>query len=140
MRLETFLIADHAVAAPDGKLYVNGGGITRLALPAVPMVVPALSIVLRFLVNEEDVGEHMLALRLQNPEGIDLLPPEARPIEVAPLDSVADEEVNVQVVAAFGGLPIFSWGTHTFRVELDGSLVREMNVPVVKAPVPAALA
>lgn len=136
MRLDSFLIADHAVAAPDGKLYVNGGGITRLAVPRAGTVIPYLTIALRFLATPDDVGQHMFALRLQTPEGIHLFPPDARPIEVSPSNTVPDEEIYVQVVASFGGLPVVTTGTYTLSVELDGEVIREMKLPVVEVGVP----
>jgi hypothetical protein len=76
LRLETFLLADHAVATSDGKLYIHGGGITRINAPIIPVALPFLSIVLRFRVMLADVGEHTLLIGFQNPQKAQLLPTE----------------------------------------------------------------
>lgn len=133
MRLETFLLADHAAAAPDGKLYINGGGITRLAAPTIPFAVPLLSVILRFQTTESDTGEHWILLRLQDPNGVDLLPADPSQMPEVTTSGLKDEEHYVQIVMSFGGLPILNAGTYKFSVELDGKTVREVTLPVVLA-------
>jgi hypothetical protein len=39
-----FFAADHAAVAPDGKIYVNGGGIALLRFPTFPANLPTLGI------------------------------------------------------------------------------------------------
>lgn len=39
-----FFAADHAAVAPDGKIYVNGGGISLLRFPAFPATLPTIGI------------------------------------------------------------------------------------------------
>lgn len=135
MRLESLLLADHAVAAPDGKLYINGGGITRLSPPSVPFAIPFLSVVLRFEVSKSDGGEHSLLIRLRDPQGVDLLPLDPREIPVTVPPVPGDEETYLQLVLSFGGLPLLTFGTHALIIELDGRPVREMKLPVVPGPV-----
>jgi hypothetical protein len=39
-----FFAADHAAVAPDGKIYVNGGGISLLRFPVFPATLPTLGV------------------------------------------------------------------------------------------------
>ena len=39
-----FFAADHAAVSPDGKIYVNGGGISLLRFPAYPATLPTIGI------------------------------------------------------------------------------------------------
>jgi hypothetical protein len=133
LNLETFLLADHAAAAPDRKLYINGAGITRLTAPTVPFALPFLSVVLVFGIGHSDVGEHWLLVRLQDPQGIEMLPPDPTGILVPEPEGPEDEEHFVQVVMSFGGVPILALGTYRFTVELDGKSIRTFRLPVVPA-------
>lgn len=133
MRLDTFLLADHAVAAADGKIYINGAGVTRLDTPGVPFVVPVLSVVLRFSVTPDDVGDHRIELQLTNPLGQELFPKGPSLITVQPpgTDRHPDEEMHAQAVFVLGGIPILAEGTHTLTVRLDGRTVKKFKLPVV---------
>jgi hypothetical protein len=93
-----------------------------------------LSIVLRFRTTSADTGDHSLSVRLEDPNGIQLLPPDGQTLSVGPPTGHKDEEHYVQVVMSFGGLPITSLGTYHFTVELDGKIVRRLKLPVTQAP------
>lgn len=131
LNLDTFLLADHAVAAPDGKLYINGGGITRLTAPVVPFALPFLSVVLRFAFSHSDVGDHFLLIRLQDPQAVDMLPADPSEFLVPEPDGPKEEEHFVQVVMSFGGIPILMRGTYQFTIEVNGKVIREFRLPVV---------
>lgn len=133
MRLDTVMIADHAVAA-EGKLYISGGGITRINVPFVPFAVPVLSIILRYKIETPgDRGRHELEMQLETPSGARLLPegpmgidPIPKPPNLAP-----GEEQYVQAVFSLGGVPIIEVGLHTLTVAWDGEQLREFKIPVV---------
>jgi hypothetical protein len=135
LRLDFFLLADHAVAAPDGKLYINGGGITQINVPMLPYGIPYLSAVLRFLVDSTDVGDHTFLLDLESPGGAHLLPQQPSMVSVGPATGHPDEETALQLVLSFGGVPLFEEGTHRIVVAADDDVVRRFNLPVVLAHV-----
>ena len=56
MRLKALLVADHASVDASGKIYVNGGGITRLTTP-LPGILPFLSLLALFVVDEDDLHQ-----------------------------------------------------------------------------------
>lgn len=132
MRLDTLLLADHA-ATSEGKLYVNGGGITRFNVPALPFAIPMLSVIVRMLTDDRDVGEHRFLLEFLNPDNVQALPPEPVDVVVGPRppDAIPGEETFIQFVASFGGLPILRSGIHRLRVSWDDKLIRELALPVV---------
>lgn len=68
MILESLLLADNAAAA-GGKLYVHGGGITRITPPTLPWVQPLLTVVLRLLADDvaDLMAEHSVAMRWWTP-------------------------------------------------------------------------
>ncbi len=61
MRLDLFMLADGASAA-DGKLYIHGGAITRVSPPTLPSPPIILTVVARFLVDVEELGEAAVPL------------------------------------------------------------------------------
>ena len=130
MRLDVVMLADHA-AVCEGKLYVNGGGITRFQVPTVPFALPGLGVVLRFRTYPEDMGEHQFQIAFINPDGLQVLPPDPVPVLVeSPRDGLEGEESFAQVVLGFTGLPILITGMHTFRISWDDELLREFCIPV----------
>lgn len=63
IRILTF--ADHAVVAPDGKLYMNGAGIDQFYLQAVPQQVGPLYLAIRLRIPWAMTGEqHELTVRV----------------------------------------------------------------------------
>lgn len=132
MRLDTILIADHAASTPDGKMYINGAGITRLNVPMLPFALPLFAVVARWKVEPEDVGSHSLLVRVVSPSGIDLLPSESVPVDVVENPtSVEGEERHLQMAMNFGGLPVLEEGVYTLSIEMDGEVQREVTLPVV---------
>lgn len=47
LELRVFTLADHAVVPPDGKLYMNGGGVDQMYLPEIPGTLGSLSLAIR---------------------------------------------------------------------------------------------
>lgn len=139
MRLDTLLLADHAVVS-EGKLYVNGGGVTRFNVPSLPMAISNLSVVLRMLTDERDYGDHLLLLEFLNPDDVQTLPPEPAIVTVPPKPSASaeGEEYYTQVVMSFGGMPLLRSGLHRFRVSWDEKLIRELHLPVVIVDTPVS--
>ena len=63
-----FFAADHATVAPDGKIYVNGGGIGLLRFPAFPATLPTLGIAaIVQLPFHDTMQDHTLRVGLRGP-------------------------------------------------------------------------
>jgi hypothetical protein len=135
LRLDAIILADHAAAA-EGKLYIHGGGITRINVPFVPFAVPMLAIVLRYMIETpEDRAPHTVEMQFQTPGGVHLFPDGSAHVAAIPKPTspqfAEGEEQYFQAVLAVGSVPIIETGLHTFSVLWDGEVVREFAIPVV---------
>jgi hypothetical protein len=132
LRLDAFLLADHS-AVSEGKLYVNGGGVTRLNVPTIPFAIPSLSVIVRYLIEgPEDHREHAVGVRLETPSGVNVFP--AEPVgraDVGPPSGAPDEEQFLQLSLNFGGVPIVELGTYVLSAMLNDEVMRRMTLPVV---------
>jgi hypothetical protein len=135
IRLDLVLLAD-AASAHAGKLFIHGGGVTRITPPHVPWIHPQLAVVIRLAAEREDFLEpHEVALSLQNPEGGDVLPRTALPVGPVDLHRVEGEDAYVQLAMTFNHMPLQHEGVYRWQFELDGKRVREMAMPLaVTAP------
>jgi hypothetical protein len=135
MRLDTFLLAEAASASvQDGKLYVHGGGLTRVTAPTLPFVLPQLAVAARFLVedDEELSQSHQFRISLNDPDGSAVIPP--IPVQMEPGEPVQlpdGEERFVQFAMTFGGVVFARAGIYSFSLVLDDIVQREMTLPVV---------
>jgi hypothetical protein len=138
MQLDSFLLADAATPA-GGKLYIHGGGITRINVPEVPFMLPTLAVVVRLLVGPDEAAiEHVLQLGLSDPAGEPVIPAASVPIpaEGTQLDAADGEERFVQLALGFIGIVFHRVGIHRLSMSLDGELIRTMTMPVVLLPQP----
>jgi hypothetical protein len=138
MRLDTCLLADAATTTPDGKVFIHGGGITRLTPPALPWTHPMLALVLRFQLDDGDPGtSHKITLGLTSPAGEEMLRPAPElDVRTTPTRAVPGEESYLQTTLQFGGIPIATAGIYRLGVQLDGEPLRELPIAVI-APGPA---
>ncbi len=134
MRLKALLVADHASVDASGKIYVNGGGITRLTTP-LPGILPFLSLLALFVVDEDDLHqEHSAQIRISGPDGSQLADlPEHK---IGPLERKAEpyEDQYFTIVVTVGGLPLAKAGRYTFELRVDDKPAGEVSVAVIQAP------
>jgi hypothetical protein len=132
-----FVIADHAVLAPDGKLYLNGAGIDQVWIPAVPGHLPTpLYIAVRIRVPWHLTSES-LHLRIRGLDA-DRVPFGPDPLvdgqmEVGrPPGARAGDEIAVSLAVPIAGLAVPQAGTVHFHLELAdqvlGILPLKINV------------
>jgi hypothetical protein len=139
MKFDFVIVADAATEA-GGKLNILGAGITRLTPPRVPWREPALTFVVRALVEPDDLGQdHRITVSVVEPGGSFLVPPMKTEIPAAELlktaERAADEEARgVQLIATLAG-PVFRQaGVYEVVVEIDGAEVRRYPLPVTPTP------
>ena len=71
--VKAFFAGDHAAVAPDGKIYVNGGGIGVLRFAAFPATLPSLGIVaILELAFHDLMQDHTIRVGLRGPSGEEL--------------------------------------------------------------------
>lgn len=121
MKVRAFLIADAVSSGEEGKLFIHGGGITRIT-GSFPLTQPALSILVRLEREDEELGtDHQLVVRMINPAGA----------QVVELDTnyripgSANEQypMTVDFVGGFTGLEFEEPGLYHFVAVIDGTEV-----------------
>jgi hypothetical protein len=133
--LDFVLLADAADVA-DGKLYVNGGAVTRLNIPEFPFVAPPLAVVIRFVLEPGDVDrERVIGVRWEQ-EGRVAIAAHGPIRPKSPLPIVEGEEQAAIIVAGFNGLRFEAPGLYEIVVTLDDEIVARKPLPVVRAETP----
>lgn len=132
MKLDLALIADHAIAHPDGRLYITGGGFTRIVADHVPHVHPHLSFVIRVSFDSAEINQASVI-------GVDAWGPHGRPF-LQPIrwnlgwDSQVSEAHWVPAVhASFSAQQVIFdvEGIYVFRVSVNGLSLGEVPLEVI---------
>jgi hypothetical protein len=133
MELETFLLADAAVVA-EGKLFVLGGGISRLAAPSFPWLHPQLAVVLRMRLEPDEISlGRTVSLRMPGPDGSFAIPPAELRVPPGQSAELPDEVVFLQLALTIAPVPFQAPGTYQFEIAVDGHVIRTMALPVILA-------
>jgi hypothetical protein len=136
MRLDFFMLADQARVDDQGKLSIEGGGLTHLRAPELPFVLDSLAIVVRFFYEEDEEEKgvpHTLQVVVADPEGtafrglIALLEPSV-------MKKVPTHEGEDSTLLVFGKLPeleVEREGRYTISLSLDETPIAERSVVVI---------
>lgn len=133
-----FTLADHAVQPPDGKLYMHGAGVARMALRAIPGPLGPL-----FLVVRVHVAQYLALQAI--PMRIRGLDPDEQPVGPDPLlqgnvevarapGMGVDDELAFSVIVPLVGLPIRQAGMIYFHLDLLDQTVGTLPLRLVKGP------
>jgi hypothetical protein len=133
MELDTFMLADAATGTPDGKLFIHGGGITRITPPIIPWTQPQLAIVARLRMGPEDWDqEHELQLSLLDPDGALIMPPAPVTVEAPQRPDAAEgEEHYVQLAIGLASPTFAREGLYKVELRLGEKLLRSLPLRVV---------
>jgi hypothetical protein len=131
--IEYAFLADAAEALPGQKFSVLGGGVSRLAGPAVPFTHPHLSLVvgLRLTARERD-REHELSFLITAPDGTSVAESNGRVVAHGPAET---EDVILTLAIDLWNLTLSSAGEYAVRIMIGGSerkrlpLLVTLNVP-----------
>jgi tetratricopeptide (TPR) repeat protein len=144
MRVAILTLADHAVAADDGRIYMIGGGIDRLAAGVFPAVVPHLSLAVKFLMSpEERSQEHSVQVRLMDPAGHPIMAPMGLLIPTSdqagsPASKESTQvETPYQFVYNMRDLRFEAQGAYWFSVELDSRELGPLALHLEQSTVPS---
>lgn len=126
MRFEFVLLAD-AAQVVDRKLYVHGGGLTRLTVPSLPWMQP-LAICMRLEPDDYDDLSHEWQFQLA------VVGPDENPIieHRIPLalhrpntEPAEGEHRGVLVALTISGLVVHAYGPHRVRLAIEGAVTEE---------------
>jgi hypothetical protein len=137
VELDTLLLADYAIVA-EGKLFIQGGGVTEVRAPTFPWVHPQLALVIRFRLDDDEAwGEHTLNLRMVGPNSSFAIPPTDLSVPAAELPDVPDIDRFVQLALTVAPIPFPAPGIYQLELALDGEPLRvlALNVALVDAAV-----
>jgi hypothetical protein len=138
LELRIFTIADHAVVAPDGKLYMNGGGVDRLFMQSFPGATTPLSLVIRFRVPWGMTSQPIpFEVRLLDADRNSIIPgPLAGGnLEVGRVPGQRPgDELAAMVAFNFAGVPIANEGTVFFHLSVDHKELAVLPLKIERPP------
>ena len=140
LAVRIFTLCDHASVPPDGKIYINGGGVHQLYVPQIPGPLRTLYLVVRLSIPWHMLGEphtvHLRALDLdRRPVGPD--PLIVTPFELGrPAGHRPGDESAINICAELNGLTIQQPMTLRFHLLVDEETIGSLPLKVLHMPVP----
>ena len=133
MRVPLALLADYALAHPDGKLYVTGGGIRSLPFAAFPATQPRLAIALGIEVAGAELGKtHSLAIEATGPTADLVVKPITVSFLVPPRAGNPADSGYVHFVSNMENVSFAAAGRYAFSVAIDGENLAELTLEAVQ--------
>lgn len=137
MQIEYAFLAD-AAAAPEGKLYVLGGGFDEIFAENFPAVHPTMTLVVKARLGPTECDRrHEMEVDLWDEDGKSIANFSTH-FERPRHPTSPTRDVFVQTVANLVGLPFPHAGTYTFRISIDGAELKVLNLGLSQRP-PEAL-
>jgi hypothetical protein len=134
VKVRAFMLADAVDTGPGGKLFVHGGGISRIRPPVgYPWTQPQLAVLLILEREGEPVGsDHEIQLRIVDANG-ETLGPEL-PVNFRFPPPVAEEAPTlVNLSATIAGLTFEAPGIYSVEARVDGELIDRLRLVLVEA-------
>ena len=132
MQVDFVILADAAHVA-EGKLYLMGGGWTRLFARQVPFV-HALAIAVGFLVPWDETNEpHDFELKIVSEDGQSVSPPMHGEMEVGRPPGIKKGTEQRGMIAVSTTVEFPHLGRYEIRLSADGELVKTAAFDVVPA-------
>ena len=122
MRFDFALLAD-AAQVVDGKLYVQGGGLTRLTAASVPWMQP-VAVCMRLSPDAEDdlSREWQFTVVVTGPEQDPIFSHNALlMLHRPPIEAAVGEEPGVLLALTISVLMVRSYGPHRLTLTVDGA-------------------
>jgi hypothetical protein len=137
MILRNFLLADAITFAPDGKLFVHGGGIGKLYATHFPWPQPQLAAFVTLIGEPEDevASQRSLTLAFVAPDGSELPARVGGTFAVPPREKPEVPQI-INFSTQFVGAVFDDEGVYWLRVSLDGEELARMPVEVERREAP----
>jgi hypothetical protein len=130
MRIDTFMVAE-AARASEGRLYIHGGGISRIAAPILPWTHPQLALAVRLEATaEEPAGE--VAFTIIDPSEVVVLPRTVMPLN-AMFVPPTDEPQYANLALTVSPITFHREGPHSITCEVRDD-ARTLQVFLEHAP------
>jgi hypothetical protein len=131
-----FFASDHAVVAPDAKVYVNGGFFNLLRFPAFPATMPTLGIaILLEMPFQDSMQDHSLRVVLRGPEQQELPVRVEAQFRTAPtLESQFGEPQVVPFAVTISNVAIPTPGAYHLVLFLDNKEKATYRLRAVQVP------
>jgi hypothetical protein len=135
-----FFAADHAAVAPDGKIYVNGGGISLLRFPAFPATLPTIGIAAILEIPFHDLmRDHLIEVGMVGPTDDELpVRVEAKFRSAPTLESQFGESGLVPFAVTVSNVEFPTPGHYTLVLWLDRGEMRRYRLRAIQTPVVAS--
>lgn len=137
MRVELAFLADYAVANPDGKFYVIGGGIQRVESHEYPTTIPLVSLVVRIRYEpEESAKQFPVRLEAFDPAGSRLMEIRAE-LWSRPNPDGPDLPTFGHLVLSLQGMELRTPGTYQLRLTHLEEVLCALDLRAMQGDVPS---
>lgn len=135
MKVQAFMLAD-AAAALEGKLYIHGGGFTRITASEVPFV-RQFAFVAQCRVDDGDDKSQAVGFSLRNPSGAFVVPEHGFNVDLEQHETTAPgEPVLLNFAVTVNGLLFQEAGVYDAELWFQRAVVASLPlVVVVGAPI-----
>jgi hypothetical protein len=133
MKLQFAFLADFALAHPDGKIYVLGGGFDTIFASELPVRHPHLALVMNLQFAPTETGRtYAIEVRPQDSGGEPFLA--ATTIQATPQRNLQapSAPVTFQSVLNYQGVQLRAPGEHKFSIVVDGQELVAVPLRVTK--------
>lgn len=135
-----FFAADHAAVAPDGKIYVNGGGISLLRFPAFPATLPTIGIAaILELPFHDTMRDHTIRVGMVGPNDQELpLRVEAQFRAARSLEAQFGESGLVPFAVTVTNVEFPASGRYTLVLWFDNVEKKRYGLRAIQTPIVAS--
>jgi hypothetical protein len=128
------MLADAVATPPDGKIYMQGGGITRLTPAALPLIIPSLGVLVRLAATEAETAEHhVLEFAWTDPDGQRVQPVLMGAMDPGSVEPLAPgEERYLTVAFNTHGLRFEKAGPYGFSLRVDDQPMGSIALAVIE--------
>jgi hypothetical protein len=131
MEIEFAVIADYAATTNENKLVV-GGIFDTIFASEVPANHPFMALAVRVHAHPGEVGRHAVTVRLVDPDGTEVIQPLQAPFEIGGMDPL--EGGSADLVLQLSGVPLRTFGRHSFDILIDGRFEKGVKLNVRRNP------
>ncbi len=133
MNIDFAVVCDYAIVDQLGKLSVMGI-FQHIWVDKFPAVHPRLHLVLRLRGRRTEIGEHRVAIRLQDDADVEVLKADGLVTFSEPPAGVV--EVEAGCILTFD-VPLHRAGRYTFDIAVDEETSCQVPIAVAQRPPPA---